>query len=332
MIAAQEDKQQTEQLLAETVEVVRQVRSPGFADVTREEMLELVNYNQENNTEDLLEEDNMEGDHIEQPEQQQQQLQPREVAEGLLEAEGEADEGAEPMEDAELDMDEDFSGFIREQMADVERQHRVELLRQRLEEEEMQNGGDSVGGGGVSGGGGDSSSCSSSAKVEALLDTSDSSYKTDESESDDDDSDSDEVSDNTDDPTETEDVPDVSATSVEHDDALIPTGKCARDGDIAVKPKSVVEYNKIKKGDVSDQMSKQQHYLVEAEGQKRTSRKRCVSCYKMTSINEGSKVASKKAKKVSTLEPKAIIVECSKGALGPWSERVSPRKVLRLDY
>lgn len=82
---------------------------------------------------------------------------PREVAEGLLEAEGEADEGAEPTEDAELDMDEDFSGFIREQMADVERQHRVELLRQRLEEEEMQNGGDNV-----DGGGGGGSSCSSS--------------------------------------------------------------------------------------------------------------------------------------------------------------------------
>lgn len=169
------------------------------------------------------------------------------------------------------------------------------------------------------------------------------------------------------------------STVPEYDDALIPTGKRARDEDIAVKPKSVVDYNKIKKGvDVSDQMSsyytalrktkkwyrkiaieliagtsvvnawilynkylskkpvsllnfqesltlslltgssqedlrsgkrrvsvggirtEHQHYLVEAEGPKRTSRKRCVSCYEMISINEGSKVASKKAKKVST--------------------------------
>ena len=37
----------------------------------------------------------------------------REVAEGLLEAEGEADEGAEPTEDADLNMDEDFSEFIQ---------------------------------------------------------------------------------------------------------------------------------------------------------------------------------------------------------------------------
>ena len=78
----------------------------------------------------------------------------REVPEALLEAEGEADEGAEPTDDAELDMDEDFSGFFREQMADVERQHKVEVLRQRAEEEEMQNGGDSVSSSG--------SSCSSS--------------------------------------------------------------------------------------------------------------------------------------------------------------------------
>ena len=46
------------------------------------------------------------------------------------------------------------------------------------------------------------------------------------------------------------------STVPEHDDAFIPTGKRARNGDIAVKPKSVVEYNKTKKGvDVSDQMS-----------------------------------------------------------------------------
>lgn len=43
-----------------------------------------------------------------------------------------------------------------------------------------------------------------------------------------------------------------------------------------------------------------QHFLSEAEGSKRASRKRCVGCYEMISTNEGSKVASKKAKKVST--------------------------------
>lgn len=43
-----------------------------------------------------------------------------------------------------------------------------------------------------------------------------------------------------------------------------------------------------------------QHFLSEAEGSKRESRKRCVGCYEMISTNEGSKVASKRAKKIST--------------------------------
>ena len=43
-----------------------------------------------------------------------------------------------------------------------------------------------------------------------------------------------------------------------------------------------------------------QHFLSEVEGSKRDSRKRCVGCYEIISTNEGSKVASKKAKKAST--------------------------------
>ncbi|KAK4324439.1 hypothetical protein Pmani_004925 [Petrolisthes manimaculis] len=168
------------------------------------------------------------------------------------------------------------------------------------------------------------------------------------------------------------------STVPEHDDTLIPTGKTTRNGEDITKPKSILDYNKTKKGvDVSDQMSgyytalrktrkwyrkiaiellcgtsivnawtiynkyladkklpllafqesivlslltgspsetirpgkqrasisgssKEHHFLVEAEGQKRKSRKRCVGCYEMLSVNEGSRVASAKAKKVST--------------------------------
>ena len=46
------------------------------------------------------------------------------------------------------------------------------------------------------------------------------------------------------------------STVPEHDNTLIPTGKPSRNGDVVVKPKSVVDYNKTKKGlDISDQMS-----------------------------------------------------------------------------
>ena len=50
-----------------------------------------------------------------------------------------------------------------------------------------------------------------------------------------------------------------------------------------------------KRASVGRIQTEQQHYLVEAEGPKRASRKRCVSCYEMLTINEGSKVAAKKA-------------------------------------
>ena len=42
------------------------------------------------------------------------------------------------------------------------------------------------------------------------------------------------------------------------------------------------------------------HVLAEAPGPKRKSRKRCVGCYELISLNEGSREAAKKAKKVST--------------------------------
>ena len=55
-----------------------------------------------------------------------------------------------------------------------------------------------------------------------------------------------------------------------------------------------------KKSSCSVTPSAAQHFLSEAEGSKRESRKRCLVCYEIISTNEGSKVASKKAKKVST--------------------------------
>lgn len=42
------------------------------------------------------------------------------------------------------------------------------------------------------------------------------------------------------------------------------------------------------------------HCLAEAPGPKRKSRKRCVGCYEIISANEGSRMADKKARKVST--------------------------------
>ena len=50
----------------------------------------------------------------------------------------------------------------------------------------------------------------------------------------------------------------------------------------------------------SSQPVRSSHSLAEAEGPKRKSRKCCVGCYEMISINEGSREASKRAKKVST--------------------------------
>ena len=43
-----------------------------------------------------------------------------------------------------------------------------------------------------------------------------------------------------------------------------------------------------------------EHILVELEGSKRQSRKRCKGCYKMLTASEGSKVAKNKAGKIST--------------------------------
>ena len=46
--------------------------------------------------------------------------------------------------------------------------------------------------------------------------------------------------------------------------------------------------------------SEGQHCLTEVEGPKSKTRKRCRGCYDMISLNEGSREATKKAKKVST--------------------------------
>lgn len=151
---------------------------------------------------------------------------------------------------------------------------------------------------------------------------------------------------------------------------LVPTGKNSRNGEQIRKPKSVLDYNKAKKGvDLSDQMAayytpirKQKNWyrkialelltatsVINAwiifnkyishktwsflnfkeslvlslitssptetvrpgkrcrsignspnkQKQKRNTRKRCISCYEVISVNEGSKVASRKAEKIS---------------------------------
>ncbi|KAF2364253.1 PiggyBac transposable element-derived protein [Trinorchestia longiramus] len=55
----------------------------------------------------------------------------------------------------------------------------------------------------------------------------------------------------------------------------------------------------------SSQSSRSSHCLAQAEGPKRKSRKRCVVCYEIISLNEGSREASKKAKKDVPLDVSA---------------------------
>ena len=167
------------------------------------------------------------------------------------------------------------------------------------------------------------------------------------------------------------------STVPEHGNGLLPSGKKNRKGEEIVKPESVIEYNKAKKGvDVADQLSsyysplrksrkwyrklalemiagisvtnaqilfnkycsakqvgvraftesvvlsltkniheeitrsgkrtsdisgaRKEHTLQEADGQKKNTRKRCRGCYEKISQSEGYKVATNKARRVST--------------------------------